>query len=1171
MVEARLEVLITARNQLRGTLRKLDEQISKIRTQIQSVNRQRTDRVTKQFDTLRARAKAVGLDLRGLSNQFLRLNRARLNGVINSMRRLRGASIGAAAAVRTLTVALAPFIGVFALVQGIIGAVRTFAEFEQQLQVVGAIAQATEGELKILEDTARELGATTRFTAQQAAEGLEFLVRAGFSAREATDALEGTLALASAGLIDLGTSASIVSSIVRQFGIDASEAGDVADVLAQTAASSNTNVRQLGEAFKFVGPIVASVGGTVKDTAFVLGVLGNAGIQATVAGAGLRRAIGGIVNPTKEAAKSINSLLTGRGGLNQLQSVLRGPEGLIKVFELLGDASLDVGDAFNIFQQRGGLIAIALTRLIKNSGELQKRFDDLNGAAIRISTQIEDTLLGDFRKLRSASQELILQVGRGGLGEAFRGTIQTLTSFVRGIIGAEGATGPFAEAGRNLANIFKLLATNVGISFKLIAFSLTPAFKLLGFALQGLGAIAEEIIETLRALGIVSTDVSKEVETSLDIIRQASKEALVSEEALEEGIETLKKFKDGQLNVLLGLEADLVKLRAQREAAGVFAFFTKVQLTEEIVALEAQRDKVKGVTTGTGNELIKLRLEQARRALLAATDAEIKEIALLALGSEKRIAILDARINLIRVRAKSESQILRDQLKELEDIDKLRAAQGLPRLENFFKDRAELTARATQIEVDAARNILRLTTEREQARVQDLETQLEDIAARIEAATDEELGKLRRTQAELTSDLRVAEINGVRAVAEANSAVNAALTKQSTEGAKLQLENVKNLDAVKKALDAAAAEIREPFDIEEFEVILQRIRDANKKNIALMEEDSEGAKILEKQFNVEAVQQLLSQTEAAVSASNAILAAGETELERQRDAGVIGEIERQTQVRDARRLAAEEQQRLLAPLLQLQADGVTLTDAQTLKIIELKNSIKDLADASLPLLQDIQEAFVQSFGRFLEDIISGSKSAKEAFRDFAKDVVAQIQKIIIQQVILNALRGAFGGGAPAAGGGVIPGAAKGGLMKLAKGGLQRFAAGGPPVFKGPGTDTSDSILANVSRGEYVMPAAITRQWLGVLEVMRSGKFSQFMAGRSLTVPRITSPSVGRFQQGGLVEPKQTVSTRGEQRGIRLINVVDPSLVRDFLTSSEGEEVFFNLISKNPETVRRLIA
>ena len=134
-----------------------------------------------------------------------------------------------------------------AVVAAIGSSVAVAATFEQSMSKLAGISNATEDQVKQLEAAAREMGATTQFSASQAAEGLSYLAMAGFSVEEQIGALPAVLNAAAAGGIDLASSADIVSNIMTGFGIKATESGHAVDVLVKTMTTANTNLPQLGK------------------------------------------------------------------------------------------------------------------------------------------------------------------------------------------------------------------------------------------------------------------------------------------------------------------------------------------------------------------------------------------------------------------------------------------------------------------------------------------------------------------------------------------------------------------------------------------------------------------------------------------------------------------------------------------------------------------------------------------------------------------------------------------------------------------------------------------------------------------------------------------------------------------------------------------------------------
>ena len=202
--------------------------------------------------------------------------------------------------------------GITALTKGIAAfgasSVKEGAAFTKSMSNVKALTGATATEFAKLEEQAKTLGATTKFTAIEAAEGMQFMAMAGFEVNEIMSAMPGVLDLAAASNMELGRSADIVSNVLSGFGADASETGRFVDVLTQTFTSSNTSLEQLGQAFKFVAPVAESFGFSVEETAAALGTLGNAGVQAGIAGRGLRGVMSKLGAPTNAAATAMEGL-----------------------------------------------------------------------------------------------------------------------------------------------------------------------------------------------------------------------------------------------------------------------------------------------------------------------------------------------------------------------------------------------------------------------------------------------------------------------------------------------------------------------------------------------------------------------------------------------------------------------------------------------------------------------------------------------------------------------------------------------------------------------------------------------------------------------------------------------------------------------------------------------
>lgn len=168
-------------------------------------------------------------------------------------------------------------------------AIKAGMDFESSMSKVQAISGSTAAEMKQLEAKAKEMGASTKFSASEAGDAMTYMAMAGWDAQKMMDGLPGILSLAAADGLDLATTTDIVTDAITAFGLSADKAGDFADLLAATASSANTNVSMLGESFKYAAPVAGAFGYSAEDTALALGLMANAGIKASMAGTSMRQ------------------------------------------------------------------------------------------------------------------------------------------------------------------------------------------------------------------------------------------------------------------------------------------------------------------------------------------------------------------------------------------------------------------------------------------------------------------------------------------------------------------------------------------------------------------------------------------------------------------------------------------------------------------------------------------------------------------------------------------------------------------------------------------------------------------------------------------------------------------------------------------------------------------
>lgn len=267
-----------------------------------------------------------------------------------------------------------------------IGAVsfNTFKNFEAEMSKVQAVSGATAEEFKALSDNAKELGASTMFSAREVASLQTEFAKLGFTATEITKVTESTLALAQASGSDLARSAEVAGSTLRAFGLDASETGRVTDVMAKSFSTSALDMEHFANSMKFVAPVAKSAGISIEETSAMLAVLANAGIKGSQAGTSLRRIIseiGASGKPTSEALKDLASQ-----GLN------------------LADAKDEVGRS----AQSALLI---LSEGVDQIKPLQTQFENSAGAAQEMADIMGDTAFGASKRLESAMEGLGISIG----------------------------------------------------------------------------------------------------------------------------------------------------------------------------------------------------------------------------------------------------------------------------------------------------------------------------------------------------------------------------------------------------------------------------------------------------------------------------------------------------------------------------------------------------------------------------------------------------------------------------------------------------------------------------------------------------------------------------------------------------------------------------------------
>ena len=301
-------------------------------------------------------------------------------------------------------------------------AIKVGSDFEAGMSNVEAISSASaqsvttaSGEmvdgLTALTDKAKEMGATTKFSATESSQALNYMAMAGWDAQAMYDGLAGIMTLAAASGEDLATTSDIVTDALTAFGMQASESGHFADVLAQVSASANTNVGLLGETFKYVAPLCGTMGYSAEDASIAIGLMANSGIKGSQAGTALKTAIANMAAPTKAMAAQMAALgieITNSDGSSK--SLMEVMQNLRTSFDGLSESE-QAAAASTIFgkESMSGMLAV-INASDEDFAKLTESIYNCDGAAEQMAATMQDNLQGQVTILKSGVEGLGIAV-----------------------------------------------------------------------------------------------------------------------------------------------------------------------------------------------------------------------------------------------------------------------------------------------------------------------------------------------------------------------------------------------------------------------------------------------------------------------------------------------------------------------------------------------------------------------------------------------------------------------------------------------------------------------------------------------------------------------------------------------------------------------------------------
>jgi len=318
---------------------------------------------------------------------------------------------------------------------GLTLAIKKFAEYEDVMLKVKGIAGANGQQYEKLSKQTQDLGKTTKFTAKEAADGLQFLTQAGFDVEKAYTALPEVLNLAAASGLELGRTADIVTNIMAGYGIEAKDLAKTNDILTATFTSSNQGLDELGGAFEYVGPVAKALDIPLSTTASLLGKLADAGYKGEKGGTALRNILSTLIAPTTSAGNlfkklgvnasdlgvnladsasalkslGVNVKDAATGGLKPMTDILRDLE--VGLNKIPGSADRTAA-LLTIFGKRGGpQLQALLNQGVGSIDKLEDKIKSLGGVTDKIAKEMESGMGGALRSLNSAFDGFFISIG----------------------------------------------------------------------------------------------------------------------------------------------------------------------------------------------------------------------------------------------------------------------------------------------------------------------------------------------------------------------------------------------------------------------------------------------------------------------------------------------------------------------------------------------------------------------------------------------------------------------------------------------------------------------------------------------------------------------------------------------------------------------------------------
>lgn len=334
--------------------------------------------------------------------------------------------------------------------------VDTYSNFEATMSRVKALAGANDAQMEKLTETAKEMGASTKYSGTESAEAFTYMAQAGWEVNDMISGIGGIMSLAASDGLDLATTTDIVSNALTAFGLKAKDSAEFADVLAVASSATNTDVAGLGEAFKYIAPVAGAMGYSIQDASLALGLMSNNAVKGSMAGTALKTSLANMAAPTDAMATAMDrygiSLTDSKGNMKTLKEVmdnLRGSLGGLSEVEQTAAASTIFGK-----EAMAGMLSIINTSEA-DYNKLTEAIQNSQGAADEMAETMQDNLAGAFEQLGGSVETVQLTIG-----ERLKPYLLSLSKWIEGNMPAieEMATEAFDALDRKVTQAKKKIA-----------------------------------------------------------------------------------------------------------------------------------------------------------------------------------------------------------------------------------------------------------------------------------------------------------------------------------------------------------------------------------------------------------------------------------------------------------------------------------------------------------------------------------------------------------------------------------------------------------------------------------------------------------------------------------------------------------------------------------------